>query len=36
LTGIAVALGGKAAMTGRGNGLKSLIKEGERHAKTVS
>jgi structural maintenance of chromosomes protein 6 len=30
LTGIAVALGGKATSTGRGSGLKSFVKEGEK------
>ena len=29
LTAITVALGGKAAVTGRGSGLKSFIKEGK-------
>ena len=29
LTALTVALGGKAALTGRGNGLKSFIKEGK-------
>ena len=29
LTAITVALGGKAAATGRGSGLKSFIKEGK-------
>jgi chromosome segregation ATPase len=30
LSGIAIALGGRSASTGRGTGLKSFIKEGER------
>lgn len=30
LTGIVVGLGGKAATTGRGTGIKSLIREGQR------
>lgn len=29
LTAITIALGGKAAVTGRGSGLKSFIKEGK-------
>ena len=29
LTAITIALGGKAAVTGRGSGLKSFIKEGQ-------
>jgi hypothetical protein len=29
LSGIAIALGGRTASTGRGTGLKSFIKEGE-------
>ena len=29
LSAITVALGGKAASTGRGNGLKSFIREGQ-------
>jgi chromosome segregation ATPase len=28
LTGIAIALGGKAAITGRGSGIKDLIRKG--------
>jgi hypothetical protein len=28
LTAITIALGGKAAITGRGNGLKDLIRKG--------
>ncbi|TFY75234.1 hypothetical protein EWM64_g8778 [Hericium alpestre] len=31
LSAITVALGGKATATGRGNGLKSFIREGQRH-----
>ena len=30
LTAITVALGGKANLTGRGNGLKCFIREGQR------
>jgi len=30
LSALTVALGGKASLTGRGNGLKSFIREGER------
>ena len=32
LSAITVALGGKANSTGRGNGLKSFIREGQRSA----
>ncbi|KAF9505772.1 hypothetical protein BS47DRAFT_1306174 [Hydnum rufescens UP504] len=35
LTGIAVALGGKATSTGRGSGLKSFVKEGENAAEVT-
>ena len=35
LTAITVALGGKAAVTGRGSGLKSFIKEGKTSVKHV-
>jgi hypothetical protein len=31
LSGIAIALGGRTASTGRGTGLKSFIKEGEKY-----
>lgn len=30
LTGITVGLGGKASVTGRGTGMKTLIREGQR------
>ncbi|CAE6468016.1 unnamed protein product [Rhizoctonia solani] len=35
LSGIAIALGGRTASTGRGTGLKSFIKEGENVAEVV-
>ncbi|KAF7298831.1 p-loop containing nucleoside triphosphate hydrolase protein [Mycena indigotica] len=35
LTGITVALGGKAASTGRGSGLKSFIREGQNAAEVT-
>lgn len=35
LTAITLALGGKASLTGRGNGLKSFIREGQRYAVNI-
>jgi hypothetical protein len=32
LSALTVALGGKATVTGRGSGLKSFIREGQRYA----
>lgn len=36
LTAITIALGGKASLTGRGSGLKSFIREGQRYRVTAS